>query len=68
MEQVDTARAAYEKLSQQNTDLLIWLKTRMSEGVKAETVKNWATWRFADAETARLVIGAAHYIERYQAE
>lgn len=45
-------------------ELLIWLKTRMSEGVTAETVANWATWRYADKETVALVIGAAHYIER----
>lgn len=57
-------QAAYEQLSNQDAELLIWLKTRMAEGVTAETVANWAPWRYADKETVALVTGAAHYIER----
>lgn len=65
---VESDELAYLKLSEQDIDLLIHVKTQMAIGVTAKAVGDWARWRFADAETARLVIGAAHYIERYQAE
>lgn len=61
---VEADELAYLELSEQDAELLIHVKNQMAAGVTAETVANWATWRYADKGTVALVIGAAHYIER----
>lgn len=65
---VDTDKAAYETLANQDGDLLIRIKEGMARGVNASVVATWALWRFADGRTVKLVSGAARYIERCQAE